>query len=400
MLFDDEENSYPGPSSDWRAMSCRALKDRSRQWKTVDWTEVAAAEGQQIWFTIRQKLRPRWWYMALVDCSETIGENESYELRYEVHSTNVNYGWAEEFSMDTRFTPLVFAMLLVAYGFLFAAQLHGNRRAAEQRAQEDSASGKAAHPFAQLLTMGVALALIESACSALHLALFAKDGFGMPWLQVLAQFMSVAANFVLASLLLLVSQGKCISYIMVASDAWSMLRLLGPFLVSCFALEMWGEHSVSRNYTTNYVYTTPVGWCLILVDVLLLCMYASGLRRTYLVERGCEHAVFYRTWGILYGAWFVVLPVTALLAQMVLAPYVWLIVSLGSKKGVTALLYLALVVGVWPGNTRTYFKLEGEVVESRQRLPGLLGSFLRRAPEVHHSASRKKVGLPLPGAAR
>jgi len=242
----------------------------------------------------------------------------------------------------------------------------------------------------------------------------------------LAQLLGVSSNFLLASLLLLVSQGKCVSYIMVASDAWRMLRLLGPFSFSCFSLELWAEYSLSRNYTTDYVYTTPCGWAVICVDLFLLGIYLRNLRETYLAERGHEDGVFYRTWGLVYGVWFLALPIMAVLAQAVLAPYAWFIVSVGVKKGATALVYAALVVGLWPGNARTYFRLEfaaaadacaeaagawlcggsggraySDVLakEAQKRtLPGLLGSFLRAPPEekLQRIGTRKKSLSAMP----
>jgi len=383
LLFDDEDHSYPGPSDAWHAMSCKQREEHARQWESIDWTLASGPEGHLLRFTIKQKLRPRWWYIAFSECSDA---GEDLQMTYQMHLTNTGYGWASELSTDRRFMPHLFAVLVVVYGCLSFAQLHSNRDVAA-RAKDDSANGKAAHPFARILTAGVLLALCDSALSALHLAVFTSNGVGLPWIQVLSQLLSVTASFVLASLLLLVSQGKCISYIMVANDAWSMLRLLGPFLVSCFALEMWGEYSVSRNYTTNYVYTTPVGWALICVDLLLLNIYAVGLWRTYKAEHSPEVATFYSRWGVVYGLWFMVLPVTALLAQLVLAPYVSLIISTGAKKGVTAMLYGVLVVGVWPGNTRTYFRLNA--AETKPQLPGLLGRRHNGLPQACQSAAGK-----------
>jgi len=389
LLFDDEDHSYPGPSDEWNAMSCQQRMQHARVSQRIDWVAASGPEGQRMTFDIEQKLRPRWWYIAVAECSDA---GEDLLIEYQMHATNTGYGWAVEFSTDKRFMPHVFAALLVVYACLSLAQLHANRAVA-QRAKDDSANGKAAHPFAQILTAGVLLALGDSLFSALHLAVFASNGVGLAWIQVLSQLLSVTANFVLASLLLLVSQGKCISYVMVANDAWSMLRLLGPFLVSCFFLEMWGESSVSRNYDTNYVYTTPVGWALIFLDLLLLSIYATGLRKTYKAEHSPDVAVFYSRWGVVYGLWFLVLPVTALLAQLVLAPYAWLIVSTVAKKGVTAMLYGAFVVGLWPGNTRTYFRLE--VVESKSLLPRLLGSRQCELPEASRSTARKN-SFPCP----
>lgn len=193
--------------------------------------------------------------------------------------------------------------------------------------------------------------------SVLHNALYAMHGVANPVIHISAQFLYVSSDFVLASLLLLVSQGKCISYVMVAADGWRMLRLLGPFLISCFLLELWGDYSLSRRYSVDYVYTTMFGWALILVDLVLLGMYAVNLRSTYAMEKDRGDAAFYRTWGVASGAWFLALPASAVLSQAVLAPYVWHLVSLAITKSVTVFAYAALVVGLWPGNTRTYFKL-------------------------------------------
>mmetsp|Transcript_51973 Transcript_51973/g.155196 ORF Transcript_51973/g.155196 Transcript_51973/m.155196 type:complete len:200 (+) Transcript_51973:1-600(+) len=110
-------------------------------------------------------------------------------------------------------------------------------------------------------------------------------------------------------------------------------------------------------FSVDYVYTTPCGWALILADVLLLSVYAVNLRRTYAVERDRGDAVFYRTRGVVYGAWFLALPLAAVLSQAVLAPYAWFVVSLAVTRASTLCAYAALVLGLWPGNTRTHFKL-------------------------------------------
>jgi len=388
VLFDDEDSSYTGPSSEWNAMTCEERLQHARYHEVISSSRAAGPKGEHITFLIKQKLRPRWWYVALLDCSES---SDGLEVSYQMHMTNPPYGWASEFSTDRRLVLHVFLPLALAYGCLAAAQLHANR-AVVKRAKDDSASSKAAHPFARILAAGILLALGDSLLSALHAVRYAHDGSGLPSVQLMAQLLAVTSNFVLASLLLLISQGKCVSYIMVAGDAWRMLRLLGPFLVGCLGLELWAEHSMRRHYTTDYVYTTPFGWLLILVDLVLLCIYLRNLRETYLAERERDDGEFYRTWGLFYGLWFLALPVTAVLAQAVLAPYVWFIVSLAVKKGTAALLYGALVVGLWPGNTRTHFKKLDTMVcsaASGAPLPVLLGSFLKPLPKGNDKSVRQ-----------
>lgn len=349
VAFDDEAESFPGPSGHWDALSCDQRVRHAKHVIRLDWTK--AQVGQLVRFNIREKLRPRFWYLALADCSGT-----GLDLRYEVHAENPAYSWARELPTDQRHAPLAFAVLAAAYAALTVAQLRANAVLAAS-AKGDNAADKAAHPFARILTLGIVLGLFASVLSAAHYLRYAQSGSGGEIARVPAQLLSGASHFLLASLLLLISEGKCVSYVMVAADAWRVGRLLGPFVVAGLSLEFWGHYSVSRRYTTDYVYTTAFGWALILLDLFLLGIYIKALRETHATERDRGDGRFYRTWAVFYGLWFLALPVTAVLSQVVLAPYVWYIVSVAVNGAVTVLVYAALVVGLWPGNRRTYFKL-------------------------------------------
>jgi len=226
----------------------------------------------------------------------------------------------------------------------------------------DSAPHKARHPFARLLVAGIVLGLAASVLSTSHFFVFARNGVGAPVVRLCAQLLCAASRFVLASLLLLLSEGKCVSYVMVSADARRIGSLLGPFLASCLFLELWGDYSVARRYTTDYVYTTSFGGALVFVDLILLSRYVLNLRRTHAKECDSSEGTFYRRWGALYGLWFLALPVAALLSLVVLAPYVWWIISLAVNGSMTVAVYTALVIGLWPGNTRSYLKLRAPML--------------------------------------
>jgi len=99
------------------------------------------------------------------------------------------------------------------------------------------------------------------------------------------------------------------------------------------------------------------------MDLLLLSCYVPSLRRTLASEGSQEDSRFYHTWGLVYGLWFLALPITAVLARAVLAPYAWFVVSMCVKKGTAIAVYASLVVGLWPGNPAcTHFKTSGTVI--------------------------------------
>lgn len=344
LLFDDEAHSFPGPSGQWDALSC---KERMQHAKDV----FALTGERRIHVNLREKLRPRWWYVALVDCSGLGVTSVDYEL----HATNTLYAsWQAEFSSDKRWALPLCLFMCVFYLILGAMQRRVNVALASL--SSDCAGSKAAHPFARILFAGVILELTACSLEALYNVLYARDGHGVPALHAMALLVSSCSNFVLASLLLLVSQGKCISYKMVAADGLRMLKLLGPFFVACLFLELWGDFAASRTYSTDYAYTTRCGFLIILVDLGLFGQYVRNTQRTMSFEGGRAHTLFYRTWGVIYSSWFLALPFSALLSKLVLAPYIWYIVSLCVTKCLTAFVYLALVIALWPENTRTSFK--------------------------------------------
>lgn len=346
LLFDDEARSYPGPSGEWDSLPCEERIKHARKDKVIN-----TSHGRYK-IPIRGKIRPRWWYVALADCSG-VGLKS---VEYEIHTTNSLYGWAQEFSSDKRLALPAFFLLSMAFACLAAAQLRANAVLAA-RSSADDASSKAAHPFARILVAGILLELTACILGALHHSIYVYNGSGSSAMHASSLFSSVCSNFILASLLLLVSEGKCVSYKMVVADAHRMCKILAPFLISCLILELWGDFATSRTYTTDYAYTTRCGWTIIMVDLGLLVKYMQNLRATLSLDRGRADRKFYRTWGTAYGTWFLALPFSALLSQAVLAPYVWYIVSLCITKSVTAAVYGALVFALWPENTRSHFKM-------------------------------------------
>jgi hypothetical protein len=251
--------------------------------------------------------------------------------------------------------PEILTVLIFIYAVLALAQIRANAVLAEN-ATSDSASCKAAHPFACILALGIFLQLASHVLSAIHFGCYTYNGQGLMLVHIISKLCAVSANFILISLLLLVSQGKCVSYVMAINDVRRMGCFLVPFLVSCFLLELWGDFSTSQRYTTDYIYTTAFGWAIVSVDLGLLCLYARNLSKTLEAEGQRADGRFYRTWGLAYASWFIALPIAALLAQTLLAPYVAEIVSFIVTQTVSALIYASLVVSLWPENTASYFK--------------------------------------------
>mmetsp|Transcript_96858 Transcript_96858/g.202379 ORF Transcript_96858/g.202379 Transcript_96858/m.202379 type:complete len:219 (-) Transcript_96858:425-1081(-) len=172
-------------------------------------------------------------------------------------------------------------------------------------------------------------------------------------------------------MLLLLAEGKCVSYVMVRADACRLGRLLAPFVATCLLLELWGEQSARQRYNTDFVYTTCFGWLLICADMALFAQYARNILKTYARERESHDADFYRRWGPLCGCWFLTLPLTAILSQLVLAPYAWWFASFAVHSAGTVGVYAALVVGLWPGNCKSFLKLRMPMLNEEELESGV-----------------------------
>merc|ERR1711972_958563 len=187
--------------------------------------------------------------------------------------------------------------------------------------------------------------------------LFSLSGESDVRLHLAGKLLKVCSKMALASMLLLMSRGICISQSHRNQDFQQVLRLIGPFFISCFLLEIWGEYAQSRTYTTESIYCTWFGLVLVLVDVSLLALYLKNLRGAYSNEFGQDKQQFYKFWGVLYSAAFIALPFAALLAALV-SPWVRLETIAVVTNSVHVAVLASLIVGLWPEKAHTFFCID------------------------------------------
>lgn len=344
VLFDDQAESYPKETSAWDKMPCETKLKHARSKFSIQSSTLSSPEGFSLNLGMTEKLRPRWWYVAVADCSGT-----ALQLEYSVHLSNPLHGWQQELSVDHYGVPYLCFFFLMAYGAVAALQLRANAIS--------KASGKTLHPLVRLLTAGVCSGACAMFLFGAHYECYAHDGRGYPAMYLVGKIFQAITKFVIMSIFLLVAQGRCISRALDNDDLWQLFKVLGPFLLFCLALELWGEYAESRKYTTDFVYSTRFGEGLVLIDVGLLAVYAVNLQGSYVTERSPLKRFFYRAWGSLYGAWFFVLPASVLLAKA-LSPWVRFKVVMAVSNSAHVSAYAALVVGLWPARRRSYFALD------------------------------------------
>jgi len=345
VIFDDQAASYPDDSAAYDfACGSNGLKRHAKWTSTLNVS--ALPTGGKFNMPLSEHIRPRWWYVAVVDCSGI-----ERTIDYSFHMTNPKQGWQQEFSMDhCGLVSLI--CVLVIYGAVALAQQHAISRQTES----------ARHPLRLILFVGIMTACLGMLAQVLDAAWFAHHGENKAMLYFIGKFFKVFSKGLLASVLILLSQGVCISEPLRGKHLLQVSRFLVPFFFACLVIELWGEYAHSRTYTTGFIYCTRFGAALVIADIGLLALYLKNVHDSCLAQSQTDKQMFYQSWGLVYSSAFMVLPCATFLAAVV-APWVRDETILLMTNGVHAILLTSLVVGLWPQQTQTFFNLEVDNVE-------------------------------------
>lgn len=342
VLLNDQMDSYPDSTSRWPGYDCGddRLNKAAKAQLSVDTNDMSRTNRLHTF--IVEKLRPRFWFIAALDCS---GIDRTID--YEVHLLNIEQGWLKELSMDHCGIPSLVLFLLVYLGTALL-QVH---------AIFMQSTAKTKHVLRLLLTFGICSALWGMGFYTFDTIVYAARGDDTFLLYLAAKLFKAGSKFTLWLILLLLSRGRCISTELHLRDLIHGALVICPFLIVCLCLEVWSEYDQASKYTTNFVYNTWVGGVLVCADLVLFGLYVSNLRRTYAEESAVEKKAFYRTWGSVYSAAFLTLPVSLVVALSI-ATHVRVSVMFWFHNAVHALLLELLVIGLWPERTQEVFNID------------------------------------------
>lgn len=215
----------------------------------------------------------------------------------------------------------------------------------------------AKHPLRRLLFAAIVVACCGMLATVVDGLWFAHHGQSQDAVYLMGKFFKVFSKCSLVAILMLLSQGICISRQLCAENLRQVSRLVAPFFAACLLLELWGEHAQSRNYTTGFIYGTWFGGALILADLGFLALYLKNLHLSYLSETDIDRQRVYRSWGLLYSCAFIVLPFATVLS-FILAPWVRAETIFLVTNGVHACMLASLVAGLWPQQAHKFFCID------------------------------------------
>jgi hypothetical protein len=307
---------------------------------------------------IVERVRPRWWFLALVDC-----DGMNHDLTYSLHMLNRKTGMFAELSLDHCGLSTYFMVFLI-YLCIGVIQV---------KAVFMQSNARTKHPLRLMLCFGINAALWSTGLYAMDTLWFTFHGQNMFGVYFTAKCCKGLSKFSLMFILMLLSKGKCISSDLCLKDLWQNTMLIAPFLALCLMLEIGGEAGESNKYTTGFVYCTWVGGMLVFLDMVLLGAYTFNLVMTHFDEADPEKKSFYKKWGCIYSSSFFALP-AATIISIVVAPWVREWVMFQVTNMIHATLLALLVAGLYPERTQKVFRIDQE--------PGLASTFGLQADDL------------------
>jgi len=312
-LLDDEYFSYPEVSQVWSEATCKDVQRAAKKSIRLDSLQLQTEGGQYLNVPLVEKIRPRWWYIAVASCSA-----QAVEISYSMHLRNRLRGWQSELSMDVMGVCKTALILCATFGLVLANQF---RSVHAWMALSGQGQWWRIHPVLLLLTCSSCLALFGSACWFIYYWHYMQDGEIYETWATLARLGILSAKTIMQLIMLLLAQGQCTCSSDIAwSDHSQLIWGMVAFGLLSFGLEVWGDTEFWST-STEFVYDTRPGCLLVAFDIFWLWAYASRSYGTLCRETRVKPRRFYKSYGMLFGAWFAVLPVVAALAR-VLSPWV------------------------------------------------------------------------------
>lgn len=158
--------------------------------------------------------------------------------------------------------------------------------------------------------------------------------------------------------LLLLAKGRGVSWTLSMGDLRWLAWRVPPLVFGCFCLESYGEFAEARKYTTGYIYDTPVGIMLVMVDILLFFIFIGLFEQTHRLELDALKKMFYKVFGVLATAWFLSMPFLAVVG-LYLGATVRHQVLWAAQRSVHFLAVLSLVM-LFDEPKTSYVNLQGQ----------------------------------------
>jgi hypothetical protein len=234
-------------------------------------------------FSVRQRLRPRFWYFVLLGC----GVRSAVPLRYSLHVTNTNFGWQREVSVDHKGLLLINTLFMAAFVLTTLATAWAARWRDAMRK-----SPVRDHPYLQLLLCSQVASSASCGLWVLHDCLFLRHGLGSMRLGFLAAMSATVASSTVFLVVILASTGWAISTASLPCRRvfLGMVAIVGGLSALC---ELHADTTTTQS-SELYAYQSLPGFVSMTLKVFTFFWFLFQVKATHEDEWDKRRRMFYK----------------------------------------------------------------------------------------------------------
>lgn len=304
LVFDDEEDHWLQVRRDWGTVTCDSIEEMAR-YASLKYA-ISGLDGTvNRTVGILESVRPRFWYFTFVACEV----DEVQNVEYELHAENIWQGSRAEFSLDEN--GKLGLEVLAALLFVSLSQVlryHAKRAT--------GAEALRSRPLSRLLQASATCSAVGACCLMLHYSVYATNGVGVVFLQMVGQLFVCLAKAWLAVLQLLTAKGWALFY---APEELGrrqfMICVLGGIVLITLVCEVHADYFHDMS-TTLYLYESTPGYVILGLSMVLFLEAWRSMRETYHHETSEEVRVFYLLVSLASSMYFLTLPIMCFLAAV------------------------------------------------------------------------------------
>jgi len=361
-LYDDQRKSWKDVISGPETCAEKATHARwlSQDIPTQDpgtaWQQgtTSAVSGSDLSLSVRvdEFLRPRWWWVVVMNCPPPPAAGGSAPVKrfvdaeYHIEMTNAGGFFYKQYSWDDQGLPQMYIACFLGALLCLGAHVGSFPRL--------KATMGHIHPLVRTITLIATCFAMSTGCKMISWLVYGSNGQGVPLLDTLGQFMSIATQMMIVLVSILIAKGWTVS-----TDTLEGHRYLWFLFFSLLTVYvmLWVWYIDIKDPTTNeYIYDTVPGMLVVAVRLGAFAWFCVELKHTMEGENIEGKSSFYKLFGAAMTFWNLSFPVYVAIGAAVEPWYkVKVMYSLTTITNLVAV--VSLVALFWPRWVASNFKI-------------------------------------------
>lgn len=300
LAFDDESNHWQQARRDWDTSTCEQKKAFASYSHPVALTFSSTKQPIEYKVNIVEKLRPRFWYFAVVDC----GMSFLQPMDYTLHLQNFELGWQNEFSWDHT---SMLELYSVFCGAFFILGIYCYVAAWKQEIHD--------HPLLRLLSLTHALSVASTLSFAAYYGIFLQNGEQRQHLRFIGVLSSTMTMSTFFLTIMLIGEGwaEVKGFACSIKDKRDFFQAVFVLAGACTFCEIHSEFLVDQS-TKLYNYQSVPGVLVLVIKIAMFSWFLHSTRKTLGATQGHQDRTFYKVLLWTLTIWFLSVPVTVIFA--------------------------------------------------------------------------------------